>query len=148
MPSLSGQPNISVTVHTTASDFLSVSFETLMQKEEQSNIILSFALDQQCNEQAELRGQSVPPKQSRHNLWLCVWTTRAASRSSPPKASLDFVFAINDNSFGGYPLFIWSNHPAGDLMPSFIDRRVQLAAMQLQKYVPAERIFSVFGKYT
>ncbi|KAG8684166.1 hypothetical protein FRC09_015567 [Ceratobasidium sp. 395] len=30
-------------------------------------------------------------------------------------------------------------------MPSFLDRRVQLAAMQLHKLVPAERVFSVFG---
>ncbi|KAG9094618.1 hypothetical protein FS749_012114 [Ceratobasidium sp. UAMH 11750] len=139
MPSLSGQPNISLTVHTTASDFLSATFEILMQKEEQSNIILSFALNQRRREQAA-RGPSTT-----HNLWACVWTTRMASRSSTPKATLDFVFAIDENSFGGYPLFIWSNHPASELMPSFLDRRVQLAAMQLYKLVPAERIFSVFG---
>ncbi|KAG8744641.1 hypothetical protein FRC10_009674 [Ceratobasidium sp. 414] len=142
MPSLSGQPNISLTVHTTASDFLSATFEILMQKEEQSNIILSFALNQQRKEQQVARGQNMPPS---HNLWVCVWTTRMASRTSAPKATLDFVFAINENNFGGYPLFIWSNHPASELMPSFLDRRVQLAAMQLHKLVPAERVFSVFG---
>lgn len=144
MPSLSGQPNISVTAYTTASDFLFASLDTLMQKEEQSNIILPFALKQQRREQEMLRGQPVRSSTTQ-NLWLCVWTNRASSRSSAPKVSLDFVFAINDNSFGGYPLFIWSNHPAGDLMPSFLDRRVQMAVVQLHRMVPPERIFSVFG---
>ncbi|QRW09241.1 GNAT family acetyltransferase [Ceratobasidium sp. AG-Ba] len=143
MPSLSGQPNISLTVYATASDFLFATHDILMQKEEQSNIILPFALNQQRREQQATRGQNVPPPAN--NLWICVWTTRMASRGSAPKPTLDFVFAINDNSFGGYPLFIWSNHPASELMPSFLDRRVQLAAMQLHQSIPAERVFSVFG---
>ncbi|KAG8702840.1 hypothetical protein FRC08_003215 [Ceratobasidium sp. 394] len=66
MPSLSGQPNISLTVHTTAGDFLSATFEILMQKEEQSNIILSFALNQRRREQAA-RGPSTT-----HNLWFTL----------------------------------------------------------------------------
>lgn len=144
MPSLSGQPNISVTVHTTATDFLSVTFDSLMQKEEQSNIILPFALKEQRRE-ASTTCQLA--RRSQNNLWICVWTTRAPSRASPSKSSLDFVFAINDNEFGGYPLFIWSNYSASELMPSFLDRRIQMAALQLQRLVPAERVFSVFGEH-
>lgn len=141
MPSLSGQPNISVTVHTTATNFLSAAFDTLIQKEEQANIILALALKEQRKEQ-----EATSATTAGRNLWLCVWTTRSSSRSSTVKSSLDFVFAINHNSFGGYPLFIWSNHPSVDLFPAFLDRRIQMAAMQLHMLVPAERVFSVFGE--
>ena len=145
MPSLSGQPNISTTAYTTATDFLSATFDALMKKEEQSNIILALALKEQRREASPT---SQPGWRSQNNLWICVWTTRSLSRSSPPKSSLDFVFAVNDNEFGGYPLFIWSSHSASELMPSFLDRRIQMAALQLQRLVPAERIFSVFGEHT
>ncbi|CAE6458564.1 unnamed protein product [Rhizoctonia solani] len=61
------------------------------------------------------------------------------------QSSLDFVFALNDNALGGYPLFIWSSHPSCDLTPAFVGQRIQLAAVQLYKSVPSQRIFSVFG---
>ncbi|KAB5593193.1 GNAT family acetyltransferase [Ceratobasidium theobromae] len=140
MPSLSSRPNISVTVHTTAGDFLSVALETLMQKEEQSNIVLALALKAQRKEQELSSGTG-----GQRNLWLCVWTTRASHRSPTIRSSLDFVFALNDNSFGGYPLFIWSNYPSGDLTPAFLEHRVQIAATRLHQLIPSERIFSVFG---
>ncbi|CUA67375.1 hypothetical protein RSOLAG22IIIB_03015 [Rhizoctonia solani] len=68
-----------------------------------------------------------------------------SSRSTPVKPSLDFVFALNDNPFGGYPLFIWSSYPSCDLTPAFVEHRMQLAAMKLYKSVAPERVFSVFG---
>ncbi|KAG8729037.1 hypothetical protein FRC11_009642, partial [Ceratobasidium sp. 423] len=140
MPSLSSRPNINITTHSSAIDFLSVAFEPLSRGEEQSNLVLSLAL--KIQERAQ---QMQPGTTASRDLWVCVWTTKASSRSPTVKSSLDFVFALNDNQFGGYPLFIWSGYPSSDLSPSFIEHRVQLAAMRLYKLVPSQRIFSVFG---
>lgn len=119
-----------------------MALETLMQKEEQSNIVLALALKAQRKEQELSSGTG-----GQRNLWLCVWTTRASHRSPTIRSSLDFVFALNDNSFGGYPLFIWSNYPSGDLTPAFLEHRVQIAATRLHQLIPSERIFSVFGEF-
>ncbi|KAH7338770.1 hypothetical protein B0J17DRAFT_767825 [Rhizoctonia solani] len=140
MPSLSTRPNINITTHSNATDFLSVAFESLSLGEEQSNIILALALRTQEKEQ-----QMQPGIASSQNLWICIWTTKASSRSPTVKSSLDFVFALNDNPFGGYPLFIWSGHPSCELAPIFVEQRVQLAAMKLYNSVPSQRVFSVFG---
>ncbi|KAJ1302585.1 hypothetical protein OPQ81_002902 [Rhizoctonia solani] len=140
MPSLSARPNVNITIHSSAANFLSVAFDALSLAEERSNIILALALKAQ--EQEEQMQQEIVASQ---NLWLCAWTTKASPRSPSAKSSLDFVFALNDNPLGGYPLFIWSSHPSCDLTPTFIEHRVQLAAIQLYKLVPSQRIFSVFG---
>ncbi|KEP50297.1 GNAT family acetyltransferase [Rhizoctonia solani 123E] len=141
MPSLSARPNINITTHSSASDFLSVASEALSLAEEQSNVVLALALKTREKEQQMQPGIA----SSARNLWVCVWTTKTSSRSTTVKSSLDFVFALNDNPFGGYPLFIWSGYPSCDLTPAFVEHRIQLAAMGLYKSVPSQRIFSVFG---
>ncbi|KAF8753769.1 Acetyltransferase (GNAT) domain [Rhizoctonia solani] len=140
MPSLSTRPNITFSVHSSPTDFLSVAFEHLSRREERSNIILAPALEAQEKEQ-----QTGSEASTGNNFWICIWTTRASPQSRATNWSLDFVFALNDNHFGGYPLFIWSGHPSCDLTPAFIEQRVRLAVVQLYKSIPSQRIFSAFA---
>ncbi|KAF8713788.1 Acetyltransferase (GNAT) domain, partial [Rhizoctonia solani] len=140
MPSLSTRPNITFSVHSSPTDFLSVAFEHLSRREERSNIILALALEAQEKEQ-----QTESEASTGNNFWICIWTTRASPQSRATNWSLDFVFALNDNHFGGYPLFIWSGHPSCDLTPAFIEQRVRLAVVQLYKSIPSQRVFSAFG---
>jgi hypothetical protein len=143
MPSLSARPNITLSTHSNSTDFLSVAFEYLSIGEERSNIIFALALKAQEKEQ---QIGPIAEMSTSQNLWLCVWTTRTAPKSQATQSSLDFVFALNDNPHGGYPLFIWSSHPSCVLTPAFVQQRIQLAALQLYKSVPSQRIFSIFGK--
>ncbi|KAG9126612.1 hypothetical protein FRC07_002800 [Ceratobasidium sp. 392] len=143
MPSRAATLNFQVLVHPTATDFLNAAEHILKEHELTSNIIYPFAIKARKNEQSATR--SAPRQASAavpQQFWITQWTVR-----SPTVApTLDFVVAVTNGQFGGYPVFFWSPHASFEMTPYFLTTRVQLIVTQLLKTAPAERVFSVFGQ--
>lgn len=151
MPSRAATLNIQVLVHPTATDFLDATEHILEKHDLTSNILLPFAIKARKSEALPLsraRGpaywsapQSAPTKPPRQ-FWLTQWTSRSAA--SVP--ALDFVVAVTEGLISSYPVFFWSPHASAEMSPYFLSPRMQAIVAHLQWAVPAERVFSVFGK--
>lgn len=151
MPSRAATLNLQVLLHPTATDFLDATEHILEKHDLTSNIILPDAIKARKLEAlpvSRARGPaywSVPrstPTQAPRQFWLTQWTVRSAS-SAP---TLDFVVAVTDGQFGTYPVFFWSPHASIDMSSHFLSPRVQIMVARLCRLIPAERVFSVFGK--
>ncbi|KAG8744638.1 hypothetical protein FRC10_009671 [Ceratobasidium sp. 414] len=151
MPARAATLNLQVLVHHTATDFLDATEHILEKHELTSNIIYPCAIKARTYERLPVsaaRGAaywSAPrpatAKPSRQ-FWITQWTVRSAATAP----TLDFVVAVTNGQFGGYPVFIWSPHSSGDMTPYFLSPRIQTIVSHLQWAGPAERVFSVFGQ--
>ncbi|KAG9083848.1 hypothetical protein FRC06_004344 [Ceratobasidium sp. 370] len=115
MPSRAATLNLQVLVHATATDFLDATEHILEKHDLTSNIIYPFAIKARNYERLPVSAAkgaaywSAPrPAMSRpsRQFWITQWTVRSAATAP----TLDFVVAVTDGQFGGYPVFIWSPH--------------------------------------
>ncbi|QRW09244.1 GNAT family acetyltransferase [Ceratobasidium sp. AG-Ba] len=153
MPSRQPTLNVVVLTHTTATDFLDATEHILQEHSLTSNIIYPFAIKARASERLPVSNARGPaywsaprqaPTKAPRQFWLTQWTSRGASTVAPP--TLDFVVAVTDNQFGGYPVFFWSPHPSSDMTNAFLSVRIQAMITHLLRAAPAERVFSVFGQ--
>ena len=121
MPSASSQ----VEVAFRASDFSFVSRKALESVPVHASVILPTF--NKCLELDKI-GQSPPG-----HLWIAIY-------SRPGTVAL--VLSCTDGYMGAYPIFIVNTNPIDDI--DFASC-IQLSALTLQRHVPVERVYSVFG---
>ncbi|KAG8902185.1 hypothetical protein FRB99_004791 [Tulasnella sp. 403] len=135
MPSISS-PHIQISTHTTAADVLAaVQHVILPHREREANIWMPHARKISKTENSHQATGSLPKQ-----FWLSVWTvTRSGTRT------LDLVLACTANQLGDYPIFLYSNVPASQLTPTFLNQRISLLIERLLELVSPTRVFSVFS---
>lgn len=118
--------NFEIGVYQSASSLPASVWETFRTHPGQSNIIFAHALKTQIKESKGAHCQG--------NLWMTLSSD-----------TLDFVLSCTVGPLGNYPVFIFTPHPMHMLSEQFIGRRILHLVTHLQKYVPVQRVFSVFA---
>ena len=155
---LSSSHNVIVMQHDTANCFLSFTAPFLRRHEASSNIVLAHAL-KRVDAQTALSGfeftsesdvyarlssadlDSYTPRPSDSAFWLTVWSQ--SSPSCPP--TLDLVLACVDWTLGDYPIFLWTPNRVSATSSAWLAPRIAELTAHLNRCVPPERVFSVFG---
>lgn len=150
--------NLHILQHDSAQDFLSFTAPFLRRHEASSNIVLAHAL-KRVDAQSALSGfeftsesdvyarlssadaDSCAPRATRGAFWLTVWNH--ASASSPP--TLDLVLSCVDWTLGDYPIFLWTPNRVSASSSAWLGPRMAELTEHLNRCVPPERVYSVFG---
>lgn len=157
----------SISLYTSASEFLGETGGFLHQREREANILLPHALKYQSFEATKGTGKAsvVPPNRNRalsestdtsssestfpeyqihKNFWLATWSQKSTGKSSDTR-SLDFALSCLESYLGTLPIFIYSQKPTSQLDTAFLHTRMRQLAKRLSLIVPPSRVFSVFG---
>ena len=161
MPGLnaSSHSHLVIMQHDAASDFLAVAYPTLRRHEASANIVLAHAL-KRVSADAALSGlqftsdadveawlssadaSSFTPHPNSDAFWLTMWS-QSPSSGAPV---LDMVLACVNWTLGNYPIFLWTPKNSNSLSHPWLAPRMRQMTECLQRCVPPERVFSVFGK--
>lgn len=157
--SLNSGEHISIAVFNCPSQLLNAVESELARRPKESNIIYAHAYKLSRLKQQR---QRIAPNQ----FWVACYSNSQSSRrpnrsygestgaatsfssyssSSAPGPVLDFIVSCTEGSLGTYPLFIYSNHPASQCTPAFVEPRMAALANALLDLVSPTRIFSVFS---
>lgn len=154
--SLDSGEHISIVVFNCPSQLLSAVESELAKRPKESNIIYAHAYKLSRLKQQR---QRIAPDQ----FWVACYSNSQSSRrpnrsygestgaatslssSSAPGPVLDFIVSCTEGSLGAYPLFIYSNHPASQCTPAFMEPRMAALANALLELVSPTRVFSVFS---
>lgn len=82
-----------------------------------------------------------PPHRNDGSFWLTLWSI-SPSTSTP---TLDLVLSCVNWTLGNYPIFLWTPKRQSTLSTQTLMPRIRQLAEHLQRCVPVERVFSVFG---
>lgn len=128
-PARASALGIYLSTYTSARSLPDIVWSALQENERAANVILPHAL-------ASLRRDPAPGE---------LWITCSTAISNDAEPFLEFVLSCAEWQMGTYPVFIISTLPTSALTPAFLAPRVAMMAAELQAFVPADRVYSIFA---